>query len=73
MIVDLVFYCGDIIKMNVCNRKVCFELLFFCYILNEFFFVLFRRGVYINVFVFRYDLGKILIIMNDKKKRIVKL
>lgn len=39
MIVDLVFYWGDIIKMNVCNRKVYFELLFFCYILNEIFFV----------------------------------
>lgn len=31
------------------------------------------RGVYTNVPAFRYDLGEFLIIMNDKKKRIVKL
>lgn len=47
MIVDLVFYWGDIIKINVCNRKVCFELLFFCYKLNEI-----LVGVYILMFLF---------------------
>lgn len=34
----------------------------------KFFLFFVSRGVYINVFVFRYDLGEILIIMNDKKK-----
>lgn len=34
----------------------------------KFFLFFISRGVYINVFVFRYDLGEILIIMNDKKK-----
>lgn len=34
----------------------------------KFFLFFISRGVYINVFVFRYDLGEFLIIMNDKKK-----
>lgn len=39
----------------------------------KFFLFFVSRGVYINVFVFRYDLGEILIIMNDKKKKNCKI
>lgn len=72
MIADLAFYRGDITKMNARNSKAHLELSLLRHTLNEFSSVSFRRGVYTNVPVFRYDLGKILIIMNDKKKRIVK-
>lgn len=58
MIADLAFYRGDITKINARNRKACLELSLLRH----------KLGVYTNVPAFRYDLGEILIIMNDKKK-----
>lgn len=69
MIADLAFYRGDITKINARNRKACLELSLLRHKLMKSLLFSISRGVYTNVPAFRYDLGEILIIMNDKKKK----
>lgn len=77
MLVDCVkkwyFIGGILLKLMYVIGKFVLSCCFFVIYWMKFFLFFISRGVYINVFVFRYDLGEILIIMNDKKKRIVKL
>lgn len=65
MIADLAFYRGDITKINARNRKARLELSLLRHTLNEISSVFYQQ-LYTNVPAFRYDLGEILIIMNDK-------